>query len=271
MVGRSFVICDIETRVDKSLIQQTRYPHLTEQDAYLRYKQQLRGESQGRSDLIPVTYHVPISIAVGYVDPDYTLRTVETLAYPRDGANGTRPGETPDLFGEAPASAVHGASGASIERAMVEEFWRLAQDGHTLVTFNGRAFDLPVLELAALRYGVQAPKHFNEKYGARFRYSEEGHYDLCDVLSNAGAARLTGGLNALMGMLGYVGKDGVDGSMVQDLWEQGKHEIIHAYCRRDVICTYALFIRLELIHGRMAREQYAQACHQSASFLARIR
>ena len=52
------------------------------------------------------------------------------------------------------------------EEALAREFWARAERfAGCLVTFNGRRFDFPVLELAALRYGIAAPAHFAEGAG----------------------------------------------------------------------------------------------------------
>jgi hypothetical protein len=134
------------------------------------------------------------------------------------------------------------------------------------VSFNGRAFDLPVLELQALRYGCPAPRYFNEKYGHRYRYSEERHYDLFDFLSNAGAYRIRGGFNLLARLIGLPGKAWIDGSMIQGLWEAGQLRTIHDYCRQDVIQTYDLFLRIELMRGRLTPDTYQLASEAAASF-----
>jgi 3'-5' exonuclease len=139
-----------------------------------------------------------------------------------------------------------------------------------LVTFNGRAFDLPVLELQALRYACQAPRYFNGKYGHRYRYSEEKHYDLFEFLSNAGAYRIRGGFNLLARLIGLPGKTWVDGSMIQGLWEAGQLHTIHAYCYQDVIQTYGLFLRLELMRGRLSPHEYAAAWEAAAPFRATL-
>ena len=47
-----------------------------------------------------------------------------------------------------------------------------------LVTFNGRGFDVPLLELAAFRYGVAAKDHYLSR--DRFR----GPIDLMEWFSN---------------------------------------------------------------------------------------
>ena len=231
-----YTILDIETRIDKRLVRQVYHPDadLSDEDAYGQVRQQLKQE-QG-SDFFPISFHIPVSIAVGQVDEEHVLTAVETLA-----------GEDAD------------------EETMVRTFWqRLDRFRGTLVTFNGRGFDLPVLELQALKYGCPAPHYFGGK--ARYRFSQDGHYDLYDFVTNYGAQRLRGGLNLLAKMIGLPGKVGIDGSLVQQYWEAGRLPEIHRYCRHDVIQTYFLFLRLELVQGRLTPDQYADSVERSAGF-----
>jgi 3'-5' exonuclease len=240
----SFAIFDIETRIDKALIRSVMYPHeeITAEQAYQRFRQQIIGERDGRGDFLPVAFHVPISIVVGNVNGSHMLTAVEVLCA-RDYS----------------------------EEGIVREFWqRVEVFPGTLVSFNGRAFDLPVLELQALRYGCQAPCYFNEKYGHRYRYSEDRHYDLFDFLSNAGAYRIRGGFNLLARLIGLPGKTWVDGSMIQGLWEAGELATIHAYCRQDVIQTYGLFLRIELLRGRLTPHEYCAAWEAATPFRAEL-
>ncbi len=236
----SFAIFDIETRIDKALIRSVMYPHedITEEQAYQRFRRQIIAEREGRSDFLPVPFHVPISIVVGNVNGSHILTAVEVLC-----------------------------DQDYTEEEIVCEFWRRVEAfPGTLVSFNGRAFDLPVLELQALRYGCPAPHYFNEKYGHRYRYSEERHYDLFDFLSNAGAYRLRGGFNLLARLIGLPGKVWIDGSMIQELWEAGQLRTIHAYCRQDVIQTYDLFLRIELMRGRLTPDAYQMAWEAAVPF-----
>jgi 3'-5' exonuclease len=53
---------------------------------------------------------------------------------------------------------------------------------------------------------------------------------------------------------------------VQQLWQEGRLDDIHRYCRHDVIQTYFLFVRVELLRGRLTPEQYEHALTQSARF-----
>lgn len=236
-----FAIFDIETRVDKDLLNRTMYAgeRLSDEDAYRRYRDQLR--ARHGSDFFPPTLHVPISIAIGDVGADHVLRAVASLA-------------------------VDGYS----EEALARSFWARAEHfGGCFVTFNGRRFDFPVLELAALRYGIAAPSHFADGTASpRSRYATGRHLDLCDYLTNFGAAGLRGGMDLLAKMIGLPGKTGVDGSQVQELFEQGRLAEIHRYCRDDVIQTYFLFLRVELMRGRIDQSAYRKARDASAHFLA---
>jgi predicted PolB exonuclease-like 3'-5' exonuclease len=238
----AYAIFDVETRIDKGLVKAVYAPHepLGEDEAYERAREELR--AHGGSDFFPVSFHVPIVIVVGSVTAEHVLTSVETIGGP-DGS----------------------------EADIVRRFWeRVEQFRGTLVSFNGRNFDLPVLELQALRYGCAAPRYFNEKYGHRYRFSEEGHYDLYDFLTNAGMYRIRGGFNLLARLIGLPGKAEIDGSQVQGLWEAGRHADIAAYCRRDVIQTYFLFLRVEMVRGRITPAQYERALEQAAPFRAEL-
>jgi predicted PolB exonuclease-like 3'-5' exonuclease len=58
--------------------------------------------------------------------------------------------------------------------------------------------------------------------------------------------------------------------MVQEYFEAGRIEEIHRYCRSDVIQTYFLFLRVELMRGRIDETAYRAAWAASDHFLAEI-
>jgi 3'-5' exonuclease len=237
-----FAVFDIETRVDKSLVRAVlhRGEDLSEEEAYEQSRAQNAARSRAGSDFFNVAFHVPVSIVLGSVNDDRVLTAVEVL-----GA---------DAYGEA---------------GIVAEFWaRVERFRGTLVSFNGRRFDLPVLELAALRHGCAIPRYFEEGY--RRRFHDEAHYDLLDFLTNGGTAPLKGGFHLLARLVGLPGKGTVDGAAVQALWEAGRLADIHAYCRRDVIQTYFLFLRLELMRGRITAAQHEAALAAAGAFRAEL-
>jgi len=145
------------------------------------------------------------------------------------------------------------------ESKVLQEFADFVGERHpTMVTFNGRRFDLPVLANRMLKHGVPFPAYYAGRSGRvdyRYRYSDEGHMDLADVLTDFGASRMPS-LDALAQLVGMPGKMGVDGSKVQSMHEQGKHAEIRDYCLHDVVQTTFVFLRAELLRGRMTRADY---------------
>lgn len=236
-----FVIFDIETRVDKQLLNRVFFAqdNLSDDEAYRRFRAQLRTRG---GDFFPLTLHVPISIAFGNVAGDHTLHGVQTL----------------------------GRSGDS-EEELVREFWRRIEDFRgCLISFNGRRFDLPVLELAAMRWGISAPHYFDDGDSPRPRDALERHLDLYEYLTNFGEVGLRGGMDLLLKMLGLPGKPAMNGAMVQEYYDSGRLDEIHRYCRTDVVQTYFLFLRVELMRGRLDQASYRAAWSAASSFLEEL-
>jgi predicted PolB exonuclease-like 3'-5' exonuclease len=235
-----FAVFDVETRVDKRLLNQVYFEGqgITDDEAFKRHSEDL--QNRRGSDFFPITLHLPISIAIGNVSDDYVLQSVESLAV-----------------------------GNYSEENLVREFWSRAERfAGTMVSFNGRRFDIPVLELAALRHGIAAPIHFGDESTARDRHSNARHLDLFDYLTNFGAVSLAGGMNLLLKMIGMPGKQGMDGSKVQEYFETGRLVEIHRYCRSDVVQTYFLFLRLALLRGQINEETYRAASQASMHFVS---
>jgi len=114
-----------------------------------------------------------------------------------------------------------------------------------IVTWNGRSFDLPVLALRALRHGVDFTWYYRGS-GFRYRFSEEGHLDLGDVLADFGAARMTS-LDGAARLIGLPGKLGVDGSQVEGLFKAGQMDALRRYCLSDVAQTAFVLLRYKLV------------------------
>jgi predicted PolB exonuclease-like 3'-5' exonuclease len=149
-------------------------------------------------------------------------------------------------------------------REIVSKFWRgVGLYKAKLVSFNGRGFDLPLLELAAFRYGCAAQGYFS---GSRNRYGGN-HLDLMDWLGNYGACRLAGGLNLLSKILGKPGKMEVSGDQVYEMHRAGRHQDINDYCLFDTIDTYFVFLRTRVLSGDLSLEQEHQLVLQARDWL----
>ena len=143
------------------------------------------------------------------------------------------------------------------EKSMLESFSSFVYKHQPdLVTYNGRSFDLPVLALRSLRHGVAMSWYYSGR--VRHRYSEEGHLDLCDMLSDHGAARSLS-LDAVARLIGLPGKVGVDGSQVEGLYKAGQLAEVQRYCLADVAQTAFLFLRFRLLQGVLRPDLYQQA------------
>jgi len=130
----------------------------------------------------------------------------------------------------------------------------------TLVSWNGGGFDLPVLHYRALLHGVSAPRYWDQGDDDRsFRYNNYlgrfhwRHIDLMDVLA-AYQMRATAGLDMIASLLGLPGKLGMDGSKVWPAWRDGDRASIHDYVEHDVLNTYLVYLRFELMRGGLNPE-----------------
>jgi 3'-5' exonuclease len=144
--------------------------------------------------------------------------------------------------------------GQRTEKELIESFVnKIAQLGPQLVSFNGCAFDLPVLRYRAMIHEIFAPGMHNRAY--YHRYTDD-NVDLCDVLSSFsyGAKVKLDELSRIMGLLGKPGA--MDGSQVEAYFSAGRIQEIVDYCKSDVINTYRLWLRHELFRGRLDQNQF---------------
>jgi len=157
-----------------------------------------------------------------------------------------------------------GEPGAS-EAELIERFFDgIERFSPCLVSWNGSGFDLPVLQYRGLLAGVQAGRYWetgNEdttfrynNYLSRFHWR---HIDLMDVLSGfQNRARVS--LSNMACLLGLPGKLGFSGAQVWDAYLAGNLLGIRRYCETDVLNTYLIYLRFELMRAHLTRERYAQ-------------
>ncbi|MGA7800274.1 MAG: 3'-5' exonuclease [Gammaproteobacteria bacterium] len=136
----------------------------------------------------------------------------------------------------------------------------------TLVSWNGGGFDLPVIHYRALLHGVQAPRYWETGDEDReFRWNNylnrfhERHTDLMDVLAGY-QGRAVAPLDEIATLLGFPGKMGMSGAKVWDNYLAGDLAGIRNYCETDVLNTYLVYLRFELMRGRLSGDQFAAEC-----------
>jgi len=240
----AYLVFDVESATDGDLVAQIRYgdESLSAAEAVSRYRAELMEKYE--SDFVPYTFQVPVSVAVAKVTGDFALQDVVVLDEPH-----YRP------------------------HVITENFWRgwEAYQRPTLVSFNGRGFDLPLLELAAFRFGLSVPGWFRAEGRAydqpRNRYNTSSHIDLCELLTNFGSTRFVGGLNLAAALLGKPGKMDIQGHMVQDLYDAGRLPEINDYCRCDVLDTYFVFLRTRVLVGGLALDAEQELVSHTKAWL----
>jgi predicted PolB exonuclease-like 3'-5' exonuclease len=240
-----FLVFDVESVADGGLVAKVRYPgeSLSASDAIARYRAELI-ENTGK-DFIPYTFQLPVSVVVAKVDANYALIDLVALDDPEFRSH-----------------------------VITEHFWRgwEAYRHPTLVSFNGRTFDIPLMELAAFRFGLSLGGWFNIEAKSweqhRGRYNLRSHLDLHDVLTNFGATRFNGGLNLAANILGKPGKIDIQGCMVQDLYDDQRLSEINDYCRCDVLDTYFVFLRSSVLLGRISIEHEQELIENTRVWIA---
>jgi predicted PolB exonuclease-like 3'-5' exonuclease len=164
----------------------------------------------------------------------------------------------------------------SSEQELVQRFFDgLDRYTPTLVSWNGSGFDLPVLHYRALLHGVGAPRYWEtgdddtsfrwNNYLSRFHYR---HTDLMDVLAGY-QPRAVASLDQVATMLGLPGKMGMSGAKVWESFQAGDLAGIRNYCETDVLNTYLVYLRYELMRGRLTSRAYEQELRLVRDTLAR--
>ena len=197
------------------------------------------------SEFLPVCFHRVVSISAVMADGFGRFLRVSTL----DGEN---------------------------ERDKIAKFLAFIEDFNPrLVSFNGHGFDLPMIMARAMCYDLSAAAYFEtndrdnnkskwENY--RSRYDGRFHLDLLDHISDFGAVRGLK-LDHICASVGLPGKYDVHGDQVLQLYYAGEQAKIDEYCRSDVLNTYWLFLKYELLRGKITKDDYLNYIAVMGEFL----
>jgi hypothetical protein len=228
-------IFDCETIPDYRLISQTfTVEDLSEYDAILKAQEEYR--EKHNSTFLPLAYHRVVAISAVIAD---------------EFGHFVKVGD----FGK----------GSDQEEDIIRDFFSyIEKQNPKLVSFNGRGFDMPMLLIRAMKYNMTLHAYFDQNNpqlnkskweNYRQRYSEHFHTDLLDSLGSFGAVRNLK-LDTLCTMAGIPGKYDVSGDQVLELFYQGELEKIREYCQSDVLNTYWLYLKYELLKGTLTIEDY---------------
>ncbi len=151
------------------------------------------------------------------------------------------------------------------EAVLIESFFRIIEKyTPQIVSWNGGGFDFPVLHYRALLHGIAAPRYWDAgeddrdfKWNNYLNRYHSRHLDLMDHLALY-QPKAYAPLDSLAKLLGFPGKLGMDGSQVWPAFQAGKINEIRQYCETDVVNTYLLYARFELMRGRFTQKTYEQ-------------
>jgi DNA polymerase elongation subunit (family B) len=130
------------------------------------------------------------------------------------------------------------------EAELLTAFWDVARHYDSIVTFNGRGFDVPFMYLRSALLNVPITR----KNWLGYRYAVEPHCDLAEQLTFYGVSGREGAarrfnLDFYCKAFGIESpkSHGVTGMDVNDMMRDGRYREIAEYCMRDVQATVLLY------------------------------
>ena len=202
-------------------------------------------QKTGGSDFLPLHQHRVVAISVLYRKADKSVRLWSL------------------------------GSEDSGEQELIRRFFDgIEKMSPVLVSWNGSGFDLPVLQYRSLRHGINASQYWERgERDNRFRYNNYlsryhwRHVDLMDILSGYNL-RAAAPLEQVAMMIGLPGKMGMNGKGVWDKYLEGDIRSIRNYCETDVLNTYLIFLRWELVSGGISPQDYESGCEAVRAMLS---
>ena len=228
-MSRSYLVFDIETIPDTSLgAKYYNLKDLSEEDiAKLMFFKQ-RQEKQ--TEFLPFVFHKIVAISVLIANGE----EIKVVSLGKDIYD---------------------------EKGMIQQFFDgISHHKPTLVSWNGKGFDMPVIYLRAMHHKIQASYYWQGDQSRDFQFNNyvnryhERHIDVMDVLAgfqNQGRASL----DHVSVLLGFPGKIGIDGSQVWKKYSEGAYQEIRDYCDTDVISTYLAMIYFQHFRGLIKTDE----------------
>jgi len=156
-------------------------------------------------------------------------------------------------------------SAESDEKEIIERFFNgIDKYVPTIVSWNGKGFDLPVLHYRALKHGINCQRYWETgendqsfKWNNYISRYHRRHTDLMDLIAGY-EPRAYAPLDEVATMLGLPGKMGMSGAKVWDAFQAGDVVGIRDYCETDVLNTYLVYLRFRLMTGQLLDQEYQQ-------------
>jgi len=157
------------------------------------------------------------------------------------------------------------------EAEIIQQFFKSIQHyTPTIVSWDGYRLDLPVLHYRALLHGIYAQRYWDIHKEFRFnnythRYHDR-HTDLMDVIAGY---QLNAGVNLeeMSRFLELPSQPNLSGNQIEALYLQNRLEDIRAYCEINVLNTYLIFLRFELMRGNLEAVAYERECQRLRELL----
>ncbi|MFZ6033259.1 MAG: ribonuclease H-like domain-containing protein [Melioribacter sp.] len=123
------------------------------------------------------------------------------------------------------------------EVEMLNTFWNYVNKVESVITFNGRAFDIPFLMLRSAKLGIKPSRNLIAR-----RYDTNLHIDLLEQFTFYGLTKKFN-LDFYCRSFGIESpkSEGITGMEVNQLYRAGRIKEIAVYCSRDVRATFELY------------------------------
>jgi predicted PolB exonuclease-like 3'-5' exonuclease len=129
------------------------------------------------------------------------------------------------------------------EAEMLHNFWKGVERYSTVVTFNGKGFDIPFLMIRSAIHKIRPSKNFMSNRYLGSQKFDAKHIDLQDELTFYGAVRRKGALHLWCRAFGIKSPkaEGVSGDDVARLFQEKCYKDIARYNVRDIEATRDLY------------------------------
>jgi predicted PolB exonuclease-like 3'-5' exonuclease len=184
-------------------------------EALLRYRSE---ETSGKTTMLKPPYHRIVMISLAWLDPLKPQFKLNSLEHePQD------------------------------EAGLITQFFRTLSHPRpfTLISWNGKGFDLPVIFHRAMLHWIPLPHGYGRDPFSRYG---EDHLDLMDILAGYGMVdRLR--LDEWARILGLPGKSVTQGDKIYEHAQRGEWELIRTYCELDALTVLLLYLRFAYSRG----------------------